>query len=241
MRLLIHHFSCYISHLSRTTQRLYLSSAKHALAKCKLDDSETTAYQALPAIKHLAETSPPSIPRIQPFIRFLETVTDTKDIDREGDIQLANSVLANLKAFLDHPSNTTMSRRRDAALIAATAYAPRRNDARRWPIDTLKLDKGLLFLWSNPVQEEPFRHALRLWLQWRSRLGRRERQYLFPNQNTWYKSNLLFPGPKGQLLSRTALHNALKRLPELTVGEGTLTLEKLRRAFLVYWNSRSVH
>lgn len=237
MHRLIQHFSNHISHLSRSTRRLYLSTATKALVQSGLSNIDTTPEETLRALRNQTHGSGKPTPRLRPFLRFLDALSNPETLDREAQTQLAQTLLHELQRFIADPTNSTLSKRRDAALIAASAFAPRRTDLRRWPLTALKLQNQSLRLWSSPVEQEPFKHALRLWLEWRTRLGRAEHQSLFPNQKNWPSSHLLFPGPKGQILSRSAVHNALKRLRKPSVGEGTLTLQGLRTAFLIYWSS----
>ena len=236
---LIQRFHHSVSHLAPSTQRLYIAHAMEALRLAGIREAtDQMVHTALEAIEAIPKISSKSL-RLAPFIRFLERLASPSEPVFSSYETLAEAILKALEHFIKHPGNINLSKRRDAALIAAVAFAPRRGDPRHWAFRALKLEKGHLLLWSSPVNDEPFKHALRLWLEWRSRVGRPEQQYIFRYQKGWGSSNLLFPGPKGKTLSRTAVHNALKRLGEIGVWEGRPTLRRLQTAFLVYWTTKA--
>jgi hypothetical protein len=240
MRSLMQRFHHSISHLAPSTQRLYIAHALEALRLAGIPEAtDQTVHNALEAIEAIAQITAGKPLRIAPFFRFLESLANQSGPDLTSYERLAEAILKTLERFIKQPENIKLSKRRDAAIIASAAFAPRRGDPRRWPLSTLKIEKERLLLWSSPVNDEPFKHALRLWLEWRSRLGRPEQEYIFRNQKGWGSSNLLFPGPQGKTLSRTAVHNALKRLGPVGVGEGRPTLSRLQTAFLVYWTTKA--
>ena len=122
------------------------------------------------------------------------------------------------------------SRSSSTLIVAALCAAPARGNSRTWPKDCLALREARLTLWEEDVREPALGLALRHWHHWRERLSRPEQRRLYRKSLKWAQSGLLFPGPGGGPLSRAAPHNALRRL--IGVGEGSLTPEQVRAAFL---------
>jgi len=144
-------------------------------------------------------------------------------------------VIQTLAKRIRAEKNPSIASRRDMALLAALCVAPSMGNPRNWIRSCLKINGNNVTLWDKKVEEPAFALALRFWHTWRERLARPDQRRLYRKANAWSHSKLLFPGPRGEPLSRAALHNALGRLLG-GVGEGSLshqiTPNTIRLAFL---------
>ena len=209
-----------------STLRLYLAGAKAALESARVRVSGT-----VPAVIAAIRESPPRDgSRVSPFLRFLTAAQRTDDAPA---IQLW--LIQVLGKELRTQKNQSIAARRDMALLAALCTAPDRGDPRRWPLCCLKVDRGAVYLWDRRVEEPACALSLSLWCAWRERIARPEQRRLYRKSREYSQSELLFPGPRGAVLSRVALHNALKRIRK-RAGEGTsakITPQKIKCAFLL--------
>jgi hypothetical protein len=208
-----------------STLRLYLAGAKAALKTAHVRASDT-----VPAvIAAIRENPPRDGSRVSPFLRFLTAVQRTDD-----SLAIQLWLIQLLGKRLRAQKNPSIATRRDMALLAALCTAPDRGDPRRWPLCCLKVDRGIVYLWDRRVEEPACALSLSLWCAWRERIARPEQSRLYRKSTGYSKSELLFPGPRGAMLSRVALHNALKRINN-RAGEGTrakITPHKIKCAFL---------
>jgi hypothetical protein len=216
-----------------STIRLYVAGAKAAMQAARV----CAGYDSIPQIlASIREHPPGNGHRIAPFLRYLERETTTDNPFPPGDVlgiqYWAAQVLAKRLKVQKNPS---IAARRDMALMAAACAAPVQGDPRRWPRECLKTERDHVVLWDQRVEERAFALALSLWYAWRERLARPDQRRLYRKSIALSDSKLLFPGPHGAPLSRTALHNALRRIRN-GVGEGScggLTPQKIRTAFLL--------
>ena len=221
-------FDASLHGLRPSTKRLYLAGAKVLLRAAfpgPLGPCGVTSYAELWARTHDIETPEPA--RTRPFLRFLESCQ--APAPSEGLEAVRAQVLEAL-GRANRLRNPSLTARRDAALVAALCAAPSRGNPRAWPKGCLALRDGRVILWEVGVEDPALALALRFWGHWRERLIRPDQRRLYRKSLEWAQSGLLFPGPGGAPLSRAAPHNALRRL--MRVGEGGLTPERVRAAFL---------
>ena len=215
-----------------STRRVYVAGARAAIRAASLELWQS--HSATDLLASIAKSSTEKKARIAPFLDFLGGGGLKQLISDEDSAALQNWVIQRLAKHMRFVKNPSIAIRRDMALIAAICAAPARGTPRRWPENCLKITESEVLLWDARIKEPCFVHALRFWHAWRERLARPDQRRLYRKSLKWSQSRLLFPGPNGAPLGRTALHNALRRLN--VVGEcssiGPITPEKIRVAFL---------
>jgi hypothetical protein len=222
--------------LKASTLRVYLAGAKTAINAVKADVSQCRSHAELLAL--IREAQPEKRARIEPFLRFLERNSGgskNTSVPLEDMRGIQYWVVQALAKRLRREKNPSIASRRDMALLACLCVAPAKGKSRNWPRNCLRIDGDTVILWDKRVEEPAFRLALRFWHSWRERLARPDQRRLYRKAPQWSHSKLLFPGPRGEPLSRAALHNALRRLLG-GAGEGSLgrpiTPKTIRFAFL---------
>ena len=178
--------------------------------------------------------------RVAPFLRFLEGGSGAygrESLSKEEIRGIQYWVVQTIAKRLRSDKNASIATRRDMALIAslcssAPAQLPPelRANPLKWPQSCLQIGSRQVLLWGQKIEEPAFALSLRYWHAWRDRLARPDQARLYRKHPQWGRSDLLFPGPRGGPLGRSALHNALRRLTR--VGERRLTPQKVRAAFL---------
>jgi hypothetical protein len=215
-----------------STLRVYLAGAKAALESARVRASDPVPT----VIAAIRESPPRDGARLSPFLSFLAAAQSTNDLIAQGDMRAIQSWLIQvLGKQLRTQKNPSIATRRDMALLAALCTAPDQGDPRRWPFCCLKIESGVLYLWDRRVEEPACALSLSLWCAWRDRIARPEQRRLYRKSTEYSQSELLFPGPRGAMLSRAALHNALKRIRD-RAGEGIrakITPQKIKCAFLL--------
>lgn len=216
-----------------STVRLYVAGAKAAMKAVKAKAPECQSYAELLAA--IREIRLKKSVRVAPFLRFLEDSCGggaTESMPPEDIRGIQYWVIQTLAKRLRALKNPSIAARRDMALIAALCCAPERGNPRHWPQSALQISGGSeVLLWSQKIEEPAFALSLRFWHAWRERLARPDQRQLYRKSTEWSHSKLLFPGPRGQPLGRSVLHNALRRLVN-GVGEGSrLRPQKIRAAF----------
>ena len=207
--------------LKPSTLRVYVAGAKTAINAVKANVSLCRSYGELLTL--ILEAQPEERARVAPFLRFLasggrgaNTPVPPEDV-RGIQFWVIQSIAKRIRT----ERNPSLASRRDMALLAALCVAPAKGNPQAWPKDCLKIRGEDVILWDKRIQEPAFALSLRFWHAWRERLSRPEQRRLYRKARQWSHSKLLFPGPRGEALSRTALHNALGRLLG-GVGEGSL-------------------
>ena len=224
----IEDFKASLQHLSPSTKRLYLAGAKallRAVFAAPAGPPGVASYEGLSA--RARNVKLPEGTRARPFLRFLES--RHAPVPPE-DLEAVRARVLEALNQANRLKNPSLTARRDAALVAALCAAPDRGTPGKWPPSCLALQDGRVIRWDREVQEPALAVALRFWGHWRERLIRPDQRRLYRKSLRWAQSGLLFPGPGGAPLSRAAPHNALRRLAG--VGEGDLTPEEIRAAFL---------
>jgi hypothetical protein len=180
--------------------------------------------------------------RVKPFLRFLEggsgaygTVKESLALEDIRGIQYW--VVQAMAKRMRSDENPSIATRRDMALIASLCCAPaqlqpERANPLKWPQSCLQIGSGEVLLWGQKIEEPAFALSLRYWHAWRERLARPDQARLYRKHPKWGRSDLLFPGPRGGPLGRSALHNALRRLTRVGERSVQLTPQKVRAAFL---------
>ena len=208
--------------LRPSTLRVYVAGAKKAINAVRGNVSECRSYSELLAM--VLEAQPAKSARVAPFLRFLEG--DGRGAGNSVPVEdvrgIQSFVIQTLGKRIRGQKNPSIASRRDMALLAALCVAPSKGNPRNWMRSCLKIDGDSVALWDKKVEEPAFALALRFWHTWRERLARPDQRRLYRKANEWSHSKLLFPGPRGEPLSRAALHNALRRLLG-GVGEGSLS------------------
>ena len=223
-----------------STIRLYVAGARTAIKAAGADVSECGSRAEL--LSQIRKSRPTKGARVAPFLRFLErggsgadgTVKESLSTEDIRGIQYW--VVQTIAKRLRSDKNPSIAARRDMALIVALcSSAPARLQQERanplkWPQSCLRIESGEVLLWGRKLEEPAFALSLRYWHAWRERLARPDQARLYRKHLGWGRSDLLFPGPRGGPLGRSALHNALRRLTR--VGERSLTPQQVRAAFL---------
>ena len=224
-----------------STIRLYVAGARAAIKAVGAGVSECGSRAELLSL--LRKSRPRKGARVAPFIRFLERGS----VGADGDARVNQAVSPEDSRGIQYwvvqatakrlrtDKNPSIATRRDTALIAslcssAAQLPPERANPLKWPQSCLQIRGGAVLLWGQKIEEPAFARSLRYWHAWRERLARPDQARLYRKNPGWGRSDLLFPGPAGGPLSRSALHNALRRLTR--VGERSLTPQKVRAAFL---------
>jgi hypothetical protein len=217
--------------LRPSTLRVYVAGAKTAINAVKASVSECGSRAELLAL--ILQAQPEKRARVAPFLRFLQGAANSVPVEDARGIQ--SFVIQTLGKRIRGEKNPSIASRRDMALLAALCVAPSKGNPRNWMRSCLKINGDSVALWDKKVEEPAFALALRFWHTWRERLARPDQRRLYRKANEWSYSKLLFPGPRGEPLSRAALHNALRRLLG-GVGAGSLsrqiTPNTIRFAFL---------
>jgi hypothetical protein len=229
-----------------STIRLYVAGARAAVKAVGAGVSECGSRAELLSL--LQKSRPKKGARVGPFLRFLEWGSVGADGDARVNqaVSLEDSrgiqywVVQTMVKRLRSDKNPSIATRRDMALVAslcssAPAQLPPelRANPLKWPQSCLQVGSGQVLLWGQKIEEPAFALSLRYWHAWRDRLARPDQTRLYRKHPQWGRSDLLFPGPRGGPLGRSALHNTLRRL--IGVGEGSrvrLTPQKVRAAFL---------
>jgi hypothetical protein len=221
-------FDASLESLRPSTQRLYLAGAKALLRAAFPDPAglcDVASYAELWA--RTRDVKPPKLTRARPFLRFLESRQAPAPPE---DLEAVRAWVLEALNQANRLKNPSVAARRDAALLAALCAAPTRGNPRAWPKGCLAVTQTAVTLWEGEVRQPALGLALRYWHLWRERLARPDQRRLHRKSLAWGRSALLFPGPGGAPLAGKALHNALRRLTG--GGEGSLTPEKIRAAFL---------
>jgi hypothetical protein len=224
----IREFDASLQGVRPSTKRRYLAGAKTLLRAAfpgPAGPSGVASYEELWV--RTRDVKPPKPARVRPFLRFLE---GRQALGPPEDLEAVRGRVLDALNQANRLKNPFLTARRDAALVAALCAAPDQGTPRQWPQSCLTLRDGRVILWEREVQVPALALALRFWGHWRERLTRPDQRRLYRRSLIWAQSGLLFPGPAGAPLSRAAPHNALRRLTG--VGEGGLTPEKVRAAFL---------
>jgi hypothetical protein len=213
--------------LRPSTRRVYVAGARAAIRAAGLELWQSTSTSEL--LASIAKS--PTKKRISPFLGFLGGGRLKQPVSDEEIAALQNWVIQRLAKQMGSVKNPSIATRRDSALIAAVCSVPGRGTPRKWPQNCLKITQTEVLLWDAPIQEPCFALALRFWHAWRERLARPDQRRLYRKSLTWSQSKLLFPGPGGAPLARTALHNALRRLSAVDGYGHCVTPEQIRVAF----------
>jgi hypothetical protein len=216
-----------------STIRLYVAGARAAMEAAMAVSGRASFPEILVSIR---EMQPGTRARVAPFLRFLREVDGTANnsLALQDALGIQYWVIQTLAKRMRTQKNPSIAARRDMALIASLSSAPARGNPRNWAQSCLKIDGARVHLWEQIVEEPAFALALRFWSAWRERLARPDQRRLYRKALEWSESKLLFPGPRGGLLGRAALHNALRRLVN-GLGEGRcpqITPQKIKAAFL---------
>jgi hypothetical protein len=219
-----------IRSLKPSTRRVYVAGAKAAIRAAGLELSQSCSHDELLAF---IRTSPPEDgARVTPLLAFLGGRGANRSVLKEDFTGLQNWVIQTLGKQMRLLKNPSITTRRDLALIASVCAAPAKGPPRKWPVSCLKIRGQEVMLWDARIEEPCFALALRLWHAWRERLARPDQRRLYRKSLSWSQSKLLFPGPNGESLARTALHNALRRLSAGRDRSYCVTPEQIRVAFL---------
>jgi hypothetical protein len=233
---LIQEFAQSLAGRRPSTIRLYVAGARAAIKAVGAGVSECGSRAELLSL--VQKGRPRKGARVGPFLRFLERGSSAEGTVKESleDIRgIQYWVVQTIAKRLRSDKNPSIATRRDMALIASLCCAPaelspERANPLKWPQSCLRIGSGEVFLWGQKIEEPAFALSLRYWHAWRERLARGDQARLYRKNPGWSRSDLLFPGPRGGPLGRSALHNALRRLTR--VGERSLTPQKVRAAFL---------
>ena len=204
-----------------------MAGARAAIRAAGLEPWQSTSTSEL--LASIAKS--PTEKRISPFLGFLGGGRLKQPVSDEEIAALQNWVIQGITKQMGSVKNPSLATRRDSGLIAAVCSAPGRGTPRKWPQNCLKITQTEVLLWDAPIQEPCFALALRFWHAWRERLARPDQRRLYRKSLTWSQSKLLFPGPCGAPLARTALHNALRRLSAVDGYGHCVTPEQIRVAF----------
>lgn len=233
---LLQEFKRSLEGLKPSTLRVYVAGAKAAMESVMANVSQWESSGQLLVL--IRQARPDKGVRVAPFLRFLQGgggVADNRSIPAADVRGIQYLVVQRLAKRMREVKNPSIAYRRDMALIAALCVAPHRGNLRKWPRSCVKITGGDVFVWDKKIEEPTFALALRFWHTWRDRLTRPDQRRLYRKVTKWSNSGLLFPGPRGEPLSRAALHNALRRLLR-GAGEGSLarpiTPNTIRSAFL---------
>jgi len=221
-----------------STIRLYVAGARAAIKAAGAAVSECGSRAELLSL--VRKSRPRKSARVAPFLHFLERGGGANGTVKESlateDIRgIQYWVVQTMAKRLRSDKNASIATRRDMALIASLCCAsaqlpPERANPLKWPQSCLQIRGSEVLLWGQKIEEPAFALSLRYWHAWRERLARPDQVRLYRKHPQWSRSDLLFPGPRGGPLGRSALHNALRRLTR--VGERSLTPQKVRAAFL---------
>jgi hypothetical protein len=212
-----------------STRRVYVAAARAAIRAASLELWQNPSTNEL--LASIGKSHTEKSARISPFLDFLRGGRPEKLLSEEHSAALRNWVIQRLAKQMGSVKNPSIATRRDSGLIAALCSAPARGTPRTWPQNCLKITQTEVLLWDAPIQEPCFALALRFWHAWRERLARPDQRRLYRKSLTWSQSKLLFPGPGGAPLARTALHNALRRLSAVDGYGHCVTPEQIRVAF----------
>jgi hypothetical protein len=214
--------------LRPSRRRVYVAGARAAIRAAGLEPWQSTSTSEL--LASIAKS--PTEKRISPFLGFLGGGRLKQPVSDEDSAALQNWVIQRLAKQMGSVKNPSLATRRDTALIAAVCSAPGRGTPRTWPQNCLKITQTEVLLWDAAIEEPYFALALRFWHAWRERLARPDQRRLYRKSLSWSQSKLLFPGPGGAPLARTALHSALRRLSAVDGYGHCVTPEEIRVAFL---------
>jgi hypothetical protein len=224
-----------------STIRLYVAGARAAVKAAGADVSECGSRAEL--LSQIRKSQPIKGARVAPFLRFLEGgggggARAKESLALEDIRGIQYWVVQTIAKRMRCEKNPSIATRRDMALIASLCSSapaqlqPERANPLKWPQTCLQIGGGEVCLWGRKIEEPAFALSLRYWHAWRERLARPDQARLYRKNLGWGRSDLLFPGPRGGPLGRSALHNALRRLTGVGKRSVQLTPQKLRAAFL---------
>ena len=222
---------------SASSRRVYLSAAKKALRILGKTPDNCGSYEELFDLlrDELSHKKIPNSLRIAPFLDFLKSKTPEIRVEQRDYEPIRTWIVDRIGKETKAVRKASHYVRRDLAMLAGLCVAPGQGSPRRWPKSALVVvrRKGGGFkvkLWDKEVEAQELALALLYWHTWRERLDRPEQCRIY--HKAWAYSDLLFPGSKGEPLTKHALRNALLRL---TVGGDRpvgLTPGMIRQAFM---------
>jgi hypothetical protein len=221
-----------------STIRLYVAGARAAIKAAGSEVSGCGSRAELLSV--LRKGQPIKAARVAPFLRFLEGggggARAKESLALEDIRGIQYWVVQAMAKRMRCDKNPSIAARRDMALIATLCCAPAAQQQQASPLkcpqSCLQIGSGEVLLWGQKIEEPAFALSLRYWHAWRERLARPDQARLYRKHPKWGRSDLLFPGPRGGPLGRSALHNALRRLTRVGERSVQLTPQKVRAAFL---------
>lgn len=218
---LLQNFEHDIGSLSPVTRALYARAAKRSFSYCRSIHGEPTPEVLQLFFKEMRPSEKTKhFGRVHRFERFVRKLALGRSADQQRFAWIDTLAKMSLQPL------ETLSELRDFALLAA--WATLKGDARATLSLTLKEVAKAPSLTIRGVPVPPAgQTSLRQWLELRLRAERPEQARLFKRSLAWADSPLLFPNSRGGELSRSALYNALRRLP-LTAVNAPLSTKQVR-------------
>jgi hypothetical protein len=195
-----------ISDLAPKTRAIYLRAAKRAVSHFLYFADSSTNEVVLRLLEAMNWTEKRErFGRVHRFERFLRTMVNGKTVQ----VNITDHL--HLLKRMQYKPLTAMSAVRDFALLAAWATVGEGREVLDLTISEVTDNASALSI-RGKITPAPYRSMLRRWLKIRLRANRPEQYRILRRTKAWADSPLLFPGSNGQMLSRSALYNALRRL-----------------------------
>jgi hypothetical protein len=209
--------------LAPSTQRLYLAAARKAIDSQAPRLGEAISRGQLFWALHEApwDGRGPRPARLGRFLDFLAEGLPRARLDLSPLRALA---LERVRAATVGARVPDFRQRRNAAFLAAACTFPDAQNPRLWPRACLRVEGHAVTAWGEPVTENAFAHALRLWAAWRDRLAAEVPRGAGFEPPRYAGSRFLFPARNGRPMARPRAHAVLRAalgLPARKRGERT--------------------